>query len=75
MRGDADVVDAAVDGEVDGQAGVGAIVGGELGVCEGDGAALEGCQGLFEGVGEGGYEVGIGGLRLGNRHCGMENGH
>lgn len=32
MGGHADVVDAAVDGEVDGESGVGAIVGGEFGV-------------------------------------------
>lgn len=37
---DGDVVDGAVEGEVDGFGGVGAVVGEELGVGEGDGAGL-----------------------------------
>ena len=40
MRGDADVVDAAVDGDVDGEGRVRAVIGGEFGIREGDGTAL-----------------------------------
>lgn len=36
-----DVVDVAGEGEIDGFVGVGAVVGGELGVGEGDGAGLD----------------------------------
>ena len=46
-----DVVDGAVEGHVDGFVRVGAIVGEELGVCQGDGSLLGGdCQyrGLLE---------------------------
>lgn len=53
MRGDADVVDTAVDGDVDWEGRVGAVVCGEFGVGEGNRSAL--C-GLLSGRRFGGKE-------------------